>query len=204
MTKSSVKLLGSFERKLKVFELTRKKQEALFSDGKLVLRDIEEVYASLFLGAVVSFEGMIEELFLGLLTGKIRSRCSNVNVRVKIKSDIVARDVVLRGRKYYNWLPYENTKNIANIFFTGGRPFTLLAKDKESHIDKCLTIRHAIAHKSRHAVKKFKDEVLEGLSLMPRERRPKSFLRAQFSASPSTIYYVQLMAELFNIANDLC
>lgn len=204
MTKSSLNLLVSFERKLKAFERTRKKQEALFSDGKLVLRDIEEVYASLFLGVIVSFEGMIEELFLKLLTGKIRSRHSNVNIRVKIKSDAVARDVVLRGKKYFNWLPYENTKNIANIFFTGGRPFTLLTKDKEKHIEKCLTIRHAIAHKSRHAISKFKDEVLVGLSLMPRERRPKSFLRAQFSASPPAIYYEQLVAELFKAAKDLC
>ena len=204
MTKSSVKLLGSFERKLKGFELTRKKQEALFSDRKLVLRDIEEVYAALFLDVVVSFEGMVEELFLGLLAGKIHSRYSNVNIRVKIKSDMVAREVVLYGRKYFNWLPYENTKKIANIFFTGGRPFTLLTKDREKHIDKCLAIRHAIAHKSRHAVNKFKDEVLAGLSLTPRDKRPKSFLRAQFSANPPTIYYEQLVGELFKIANNLC
>lgn len=204
MPKSSAELLDSFKRKLRVLENTRKKQEALLSNGQLVRRDIEEVYAALFLGLVVSFEGLIEELFIGLLSGKVRSRRPKVNVRVKTQSDRVAREVVLQGRKFFDWLPYERTINIANVFFTGGRPFTLITQNEQNHIDKCLTIRHAIAHQSRHAVNKFKKEVLENLPLTPRDKRPKSFLRAQFSANPPTIYYEQLVSELFKIASKLC
>lgn len=204
MAKSSVNLLDSFEGKLKGLEQTRKKQEGLFSNGQLVLRDIEEVYAALFLGAMVSFEGMIEELFIGLLAGKIHSRYSDVNVRVKIQSRIVARDVVLQGRKFLNWLPYDRTITIANVFFTGGRPFTLITEDEKKHIDKCLTIRHAIAHQSQHAISKFKKEILQGLSLTPRDRRPKSFLRAQFSANPPTNNYHRLVSDLLKIARKLC
>ena len=52
---------------------------------------------------------------------------------------------------------------------------------------------------------KFKREVLSGLSLTPREKKgAKSFLRAQFSANPPTIYYEQLVGELFKIASKLC
>ena len=204
MIKSSVELLHSFGRKLKGLERIRKKQETLFSNGHLVRRDIEEVYAALFLDAVVSFEGLIEGLFIGLLTGKVRSRRANVNVRVKIQSDRVARELVLQGRKFFDWLPYERTKIISNVFFTGGRPFTLITQDEEKHIDKCLAIRHAIAHQSRHAVSKFKREVLADLPLTPRDSRPKSFLRVQFSANPPTIHYEQIVGELFKIASKLC
>ncbi len=204
MAKSSIELLDSFGRKLKGLEQTRKKQEILFSNGKLVLRDTEEVYAALFLGVMVSFEALIEDLFIGLLSGKVFSRYSNINVRVKIHTNTVAREVILQERKFFNWIPYNNTKNIAKIFFTGGRPFSLVTTDNEKHIDKCLTIRHAIAHKSRHAVSKFQREVLGSLSLTPREKGAKSFLRAQFSANPPTIYYEQLVGELFRIASKLC
>ena len=204
MAKSSVNLLDSFEGKLKGLEQTRKKLEDLFSNGPLVLRDIEEVYAALFLDVMVSFEGMIEELFIGLLAGKIHSRYSDVNVRVKIQSRIVARDVVLQGRKFLNWLPYDRTITIANVFFTAGRPFTFITEDEKKHIAKCLTIRHAIAHQSQHAISKFKKEILQGLSLTPRDRRPKSFLRAQFSANPPTNNYHRLVSDLLKIARKLC
>ena len=204
MAKSSIYLLDSFDKKLKGLERTRKKQEGLFSNGQLVLRDIEEVYAAIFLNSVVSFEVMIEELFIGLLAGKVNSRFSNVNSRVKITSHIVAREVVLQGRKFFDWLPYDRTITIANVFFTGGRPFTIITKVDEKHIDKCITIRHAIAHQSQHAISKFKNEVLKGLSLIPRDRRPKSFLRAQFSATPPINYYQQLVGDLHKIARKLC
>jgi len=204
VTKSSLQILNSFEQKLKILEHIRKKQEILFSKGQIVRRDIEQVYAGVFLDAIVSFEALIEELFVGLLAGQVHLSRSKFNVRVKIQSHQVARDAVLRGRDYFNWLPYKNTRKIAEVFFTGGRPFTLLTKDEEKHIDKCLVVRHAFAHKSRHAVSKFEREVLGGLSLTPRDKRPKSFLRAQFSGNPPTNYYEQLVSELFSIASKLC
>jgi len=204
VAKNSVELLDSFGRKLKGLEQTRKRQEILFSNSQIVLRDIEEVYAALFLGVVVSFEDLIEELFIGMLAGKIYSKYSSVNVRVKIKSDKVAHEVVLQGRKFFDWLPYERTKKIANVFFAGGRPFTLITQDEEKHIDKCLIIRHAIVHQSRHAIDKFRQEVLAGLSLTPRDKRPKRFLHAQFSANPPMNHYQRLVGELFKIASKLC
>jgi len=204
VAKSSIDILNAFQQKLKVLEQIRKKQETLFSKGQIVRRDIEEVYAAIYLDVIASFEALIEELFIGLLAGQLRSRHSDVNVRVKIQSYVVARDVFFRGRKYFNWLPYEHTEDAAKAFFTGGRPFTFITEDEKKRLDKCLRVRHAIAHHSRHAIKMFRQEVLTGLSLIPRDKRPKSFLRSQFSRAPQTTYYQQFIGEIFKVASKLC
>lgn len=204
MAKSSVEILNLFQRKLRTLEQIRKKQETLFLKNQIVCRDIEEVYAAIYLDVIASFEALIGELFIGLLAGQVRSRHSNVNVRVKIQSYVVARDVFFRGRKYFNWLPYKHTEEVAKVFFTGGRPFTLITEDEKKRLDKYLIIRHAIAHQSRHSINTFRQEVLVGLTLTPRDKRPKSFLRSQFSIAPPTTYYQQLTREILKIANTLC
>jgi len=204
VAKSSIEIFNLFRQKCIVFERIRKKQEALYLSGQIVRRDIEEVYAAIFLNAVASLEAFSEDLFIGLLARQVISRHSNVNVRVKIQSYKVAREVFLRGKKFFKWLPYENTENAAKTFFTGGRPFTSITQDEGKHLDKCLTIRNAIAHKSRHAIKRFSKEVLVNLTLMPREKQPKSYLRSQFSMAPPSTYYQQLVGEIRRIANKLC
>jgi len=203
-TKRSNEILSFFQRKLKVLEQIRKKQEALFLNNKIGRRDIEEIYAAIYLNSIASFESLIEELFIGLLAGRFCSSHSNVNVRAKIQSYMVARDMIFRDRKYYNWLPYENTEKVAKVFFTGGRPFTLLSQDEKDRLDKCLTIRHAIVHKSRYAINKFRKKVLASIILPPKDKRPKSFLRAQFSMVPQTTYYQQFIGDIFEIAKSIC
>lgn len=204
MAKSSLEIVKSFQKKLISLEHTRKKQEGLFSEKLIAKRDIEEVYAAIFLNAITSFEALIEELFIGMLSRKIRSSNSSVKVRVNTKSPVIARELLLHGKKYIDWLPYEHTEKVAKIFFTGGRPFTFVTNDKSKHIEKCLAIRHALAHHSRHSVENFKKKVLGELPVMPIERNPKAFLRSQFSASPPTTYYQQLVGELLNIMKILC
>src|SRR5438309_2089669 len=60
-------------------EKTRRKSEDLFSQGRLVYRDLELIYAGLFLDSVTSFERYIEELFIGILT----TRCRHESKKVK-------------------------------------------------------------------------------------------------------------------------
>jgi hypothetical protein len=176
-------------------ENMRKKQECLLQNKHISLADIEQLYVALLIEAVVAFEAFIEELFYGLLTRKIKPQNHNVNVRVSIKSSLVAQQIVLRERKYIDWLPFENTLKISKIFFTEGRPFTSIASESEEdkNITKCLIVRNALVHQSAHAIKQFQNKILNGLHLMPRERKPKSFLRAEFSANPPTLYYEQLV-----------
>lgn len=204
VAKSSSTILEQFHKKVQKLERMRKKQENLFSKGLILRRDIEEIYGAIFLNTMATFESLIEDLFVGLLTGQIKPKRSNIKPRIQIKSPLIARDVILQDRPFLKWLPYENTKKIARTFFTDGRPFTLLAKSEENHIDKCLTIRNVIAHHSRHAVGKFQREVLGDLSLTPREKSPKGFLRAELSASPPATYYQQLVSELLKIESELC
>jgi len=194
-------LVEIFYRKLASLDRIREKQESNFSRHQIGIQEVEEIYGAVFLNAIASFEGYLEELFIGLLVGKIcKSHC---NVRIRVKSDLVAREVIFRDKRYINWLPYRNTKEMAGIFFTGGRPFTLLTQDEEEHLNKCSCIRNAIAHQSRHAVDLFKSEILKGLTLGPRDRRPKSLLRCQFSLNPPINYYQQYIGRILTIANKI-
>jgi hypothetical protein len=201
--KNSLIILSHYQSKIKSLERIRIKQETLFADGLIAHRDIEEVYGAIYLDAMASFEALIEDLFIGLLTGKVRSRHSNVNVRVLIKDYDVARDIFFRG-KYFSWLPFENTVKAAKNYFTGGRPFSFVTDEQKRSLSKCVTLRHAIAHHSYFALSKFKKEVLADLHLPPRDRRPGGFLRSQFSVTPPTTYYQQLNETIYNVALTFC
>lgn len=204
MAKSSSVLLFNFQKKLQVLRKTQQKQEELFSKGLIIQRDLLEVYSAIFLSTIVSFEGLIEDMFFGLLTQSISSHYTNVFPRINVKTLKIAREIVLGDNNYCDWLPYERTRNRAIIFFRGGRPFSLLTDNDELHIERCLAIRNAIAHQGDHSQRKFERKVLSSLSLQPRERRPKTFLRAQFSGIPKVTYYELYTSELVGIAQRLC
>jgi hypothetical protein len=204
--KKSTDLLDSFKQRLASLEVMRKKQESLLLKKHINLKDIEQLYVALFIEAIVSFEAFIEELFLGLLTQKIKAINNNVKTIVTFKNYSIAYAMVLRDRKYADWLPYEYTVKMAKTFFKDGKPFTAITKDSEEYkyIEKCLIVRNALVHQSIHSIKQFQNKILNGLHLMPRERKPKSFLRVEFSASPPTVYYQQFVTGLFNAAKMLC
>lgn len=204
MSRTSLELLGSFQRRLRSLESTRRKQEALFQGGHLIKRDIEEVYGAIFMSVLVSFEALIEDLFIDLLAGKVVHTQSDIKAKLSIRVRQLARDLVCHGQPYYDWLPYERTEKIAKIFFREGKPFTLLNRDSKKHIERCLVVRNAIAHQSQHSSKKFKNTVLSNISLPPRSRTPKAFLRAQFAAAPQQTYSEQYISGLYRIAQGLC
>lgn len=205
MVNDSSKILDSLRNKLKNLDKTRKKQEYLFQKKHLALRDIERVYSALFLSEWAHFEAFIEELFLGLMIGKVKhSKNSTICPRIEVKSPIIGRELIYAGRNYVNWLPYDNTIQRANVFFRGGRPFTLLNKDDIKTLETCIVIRNALAHQSRYSRLRFNQIVSDGLSLRPKERNPKSFLRSQFSATPSKNWYEYYTLEISRIAANLC
>jgi len=55
---------------------------------------------------------------------------------------------------------YHHTERRANAFFRGGQPFCKLDKVEVRSLDRILTIRHAVAHQSRAARRRFEDEVI--------------------------------------------
>lgn len=204
MAKSSTAILTSFRSRLLALERIRSKQEALLRENHLVVRDIEEVYGAIFVDVVASFEAHLEELFIGLLSQGITSRHPQVGLRVNIRSHLVARQIAFRGKQYYTWLPYENTKDLARLYFVGGRPFSRVTSAQEKTLRRCILTRNAIAHKSRSAKKKFEDEVLGNSSLVPRQRKPKTYLRQQFSLNPPQTYLQRLVAEMLGVFATFC
>jgi len=116
--------LDKFISHLNNLDKTRRKMEALLKGGVIVRRDIEQVYEGLFISSTTSLENWIENLFIGLIVGRIEHPSSLVVPRVSIKSDRIAREVTFGGRSYLDWLPYNKyTVKRAEAFFRKGLPF---------------------------------------------------------------------------------
>jgi len=126
MAKGALALSNDFKTRLHSLECTRKKINELFTINQITRRDAEQVYQGLFLEAVAAFERYIEELFLGLLTKKIKPKSSKTVARVFFTSRIIAMPVVFNG-SYYDWLPYGKTTKRAKHFLEWP-PLRLLAK----------------------------------------------------------------------------
>ncbi len=204
MTRQAVILADGFIGHLNYLEMTRSKMEGLLSGRIIVRRDIEQVYAGLYLEAITSLEDLVENLFIGLLVGRIVHGSPRVVSRVSFQSDLVARDVVLGGRQYVDWFPYHYTERRAKAFFRNGLPFTQLQARDKTQIERLLYVRNAIAHKSSHAKRMFEQVVIGSLPLTPREKTPTGFLRSTFRAAPTQTRYENLVAEMAQLAMRLC
>ncbi len=73
MARPAMSLANKFIGHLNHLEKTRTKMEKLLTTGAVVRRDIEQVYAGLYLEAITSLERLIENLFIGLLVGRANS-----------------------------------------------------------------------------------------------------------------------------------
>lgn len=202
MPRLAIAISNEFTARLRTIERARAKIERLFLLGHVKRHDVDLFYEGIFLRTVTSFEGLLEELFIGLLTGGIQG--SGVHPRVNFRSAAVARDIVLSGRPYVVWLPYSHTENRAAAFFRAGEPFSLLASADKSFLTRMLIIRHAVAHESRTARRRFEKEVLRAASLLPMERTPGGFLRSVFRATPRQTQYEEIAASCALLSRKLC
>lgn len=190
---------------LNTLEKTRKKMELLLTKGIIVRRDIEQVYEGLYMSSITAFENWIENLFVGLLVGRLKHCSSSVVPRVSFKSERVAREVIFSDRNYVDWFPYDKyTIKRANAFFRNGLPFTSLDRIDKGKLEAIFCIRNAIAHKSTHSKKKFEDKVIGSLHVTQQERTPAGYLRGIFRISPSQTRYKNLISEMASIAKKLC
>lgn len=171
-------LLERFARRLEALERTQGRAEDLHAGGRLLKTDTEAIYEGLFLRAVTAFEAFIEEYFYQIVDDK-----SGFPERARIGCQVSASSsqlepIILQGKKYVDWLPFDRTRERANIFLHGGRPFATIGQPHLSALDRSVTLRHAIAHSSGHAKQRFKAVVLQNLVLRPSERTPAGFLRS--------------------------
>jgi len=203
MPRPATCISDDFTARLRMFERARAKLERLLLSGHVTRHDVNLFYEGIFLRTVTSFEALMEELFVGLLTGGI-TPARNVRPRVTFRSAAVARDVMLGGKAYVDWLPYHHTDKRASAFFRGGQPFSNLENVEWRSLERMLTIRHAVAHQSRAARRKFEDEVIGAAPLLPGERTPAGFLRSVFRAMPPQTQYEDIAGTCALLARKLC
>ena len=204
MPRTTTSLSSEFSGHLRNLEMTRTKMERLLSTGDIVTRDINQVYVGLYLEVIASFERLIENLFIGLLSGGLITNSKSVVPLISFRNRQAIRAIVYSGRNYGDWLPYDRTEQLANRFFRQGIPFTSLDSSDKDQIRTCLYIRNAIAHKSRYSKRIFERYVLGSQSLMPRERTPVGYLRSIFRAAPIQRRYEHFTIAMATIASKLC
>lgn len=203
MSRPATAISDDYTARLRAFERSRAKLERLLLSGHVTRHDVSLFYEGIFLRTVTAFESLMEELFVGLLTGRIIPG-SGVHPRVTFLSTTVARDVMLGGRAYVDWLPYHHTDKRATAFFRAGRPFCNLDNAERRSLERMFTIRHAVAHQSRAARSKFEKEVIGAAPLLPTERTPAGFLRSVFRAMPPQTQYEDIAATCALLARKLC
>jgi hypothetical protein len=119
-------------------------------------------------------------------------------------SHIVAREVMLGGRAFVDWLPYHHTDKRASAFFRAGFPFANLEKADVKLLEKIILVRNAVAHQSRAARNKFEKEVIGTTPVLPIERTPAGYLRTVFRVSPAQTRYEEIASTCAILANKLC
>ncbi|MDJ0508585.1 MAG: hypothetical protein QNJ64_04920 [Crocosphaera sp.] len=196
-------LLNEFRSRVEKKELTRTKIENLFVDNSLDESDVLTVYDGLFLGLFTDFEQLLEELFWGLLGGKITIDGHKINEirKVKISPRSEINSVILGGQRYLDWLPYEKTIERAKIFFHDGVPFTNIDSDQKNNLRYYHRIRNAIAHKSPKSQAYF-NKIIQNLPLLSSPRTPAGYLRSK-PRRQETQYEIA-SAQLIQIALNLC
>ena len=177
MPKKSTTLYKEFEKKINSINKTRLRFESAFNSRIISDEDIKEAYAGLYLEVFTEFEGILEELFLGLVTGTITHVNTTVIRLIKITPSINAIDVLLSGKKYLDWLPYnQHTLERAKIYLKDKKQFSYVDSILLIKLEHYSKIRHAIAHKSKKAKHDF-NTIISGHTLLPIEKTPKGYLR---------------------------
>lgn len=205
MPKHSRTLHNEFSFKVQALNSTRQSFENAFVAHLISDVDIIQGYAGLYLDLFTEFEGLIESLFIGILSGSITSNNTSVKRKLTVKPVSEIESVILgEKRAYLDWLPFnENTIKRANIYFVGGKPFTLLDDIEKDKITTYHKIRNAIAHKSKKASNAFQ-KIITGLTLLPIESTPQGYLRNIPNASTGSTQLEIIGNELTAISHKLC
>ena len=203
-------ILAAYHRQLERLDNTRTRMEALFGDGRLKLSDLHSVYESLFVRAVAGFETYCEDLFFQILNGRIEYSSRKTERKITSKSKTVLREILHQGKPYLDWLPFNKTIERVElyIFRRGntpicGRPFIEVDQADKGQLTTILTIRHAIAHVSQHALKKFNDTVIGNQALLQSEKAPAGFLRSQIGNAPIQRRFEAYLGSLGSIATKV-
>lgn len=175
--------------------------ERLAVKGDLTQTDLRRIYG----GAVLSFFTYVERslgrLFLGLLMR--RFELSGVTPLVEIRSERVARAVLVGASQYIDWLPFDKrTVPLANAFFSGGRPFATVPAQDVKTLERLRIIRNAVAHESSYAERVFKRRLVQSQVLPLSQHTPAGYLRGQHSIGMTRLNYH--LADVSRIFVEMC
>ena len=201
MPLTSHDILHHYFRRLKQSEWTLNNINKAYAKKHLVRRDVELAYEGLFLQSVVGFELLIEDLFFHLVTG-LATHPRPTTPLLRFPTIDIARDIISRKR-YIDWLPIGKMEEISKIFFLSTQnPFICLSSPQRNEVDKVLTIRNYIAHKSEFSKKKFNNSVVGSTSLPSRNNTLLAYF--QFPHAGSVNKYAYHVGELVQAARTLC
>ena len=204
MPKHSQTLHREFSDKVQALNLTRRGFEDALIAQHITETDIIQGYAGLYLDLFTEFEGLIEKLFIGILSGSVTSNNPNVRRKLSIKPVSEIEQVLIgEKRSFLDWLPYDRTIDRANIYFYGGLPFSSLNGVEKGKIKTYHKIRNAIAHKSKKADNDFQN-IIDGLTLLPIEKTPQGYLRNIPNPATGMTQLEIIGNELFLISHNLC
>jgi len=203
MPKNSITIHKEFQRKVKELNEIRKNFEVAFNAGNINAVDIIQAYSGLYLETFTYFENLIENLFIGLIDGTVVHHTSTIGRKVKIKPTSEVQSVVFSQKQYLDWLPFDKTMPRAYIYFTDGKPFSLLTSDQKRKLTNFHKIRNAIAHKSNKALLEF-EKIIDGLTLFPLEKTPTGYLRNIPNAATNKTQLQIISDELVAISFMLC
>ena len=126
--------------------------------GALMRNDVDRAFKGAYLDFYVLLEEQVEYLFYGLLMGRLTA--TGVRPKVQIRSEAVAKQLVLGGGRYVSWLPIRRTMDRADVYLASGFPFSRLDDDEQGTFIEMAHIRNAIAHSGAHASDKFRTKVI--------------------------------------------
>jgi hypothetical protein len=178
-----------------------RRMERLVGAGTVPKVDLERAYTAGYLLFYTSLERYIEQLFVGLLMGRLTVTRSGVRPIVAVSDEWVAFRLVLGDRKFADWLPFDYTRSRAKALFVGGQPFTSISNPDRNFLAEMSVLRNALTHRSPHSIAQFKEEfVMRGLP--PAQRKPAGYLRGQHAVGQTRLSYH--MAKGTAILRDLC
>ena len=184
-------------RRYRSLDASRCRVDLLLSKQLISQRAAEQMYEGLFISAFTAMEGLVEEVFVGLLTPSlVYSHGQREDEGFGQVAKGRARNCRRNGKAICGLASIRTNRGTSHLFFRGGRPFTNLGAADKQALLKCQVIRNAIAHRSRHSMRQFEQNVLAPIALPPRQRKPGSFLRAQFSVAPVQSWYEVLVAQM--------
>jgi hypothetical protein len=200
-------VLSRLRTRIERLDVIRNRMESLLRRNKITSKDVESVYESLFMRAVVAFETFLEELFFAIAHGKIKYSSRKITCKLSGISEDVIQDIVHQGKSYVNWIPYESTKQRVLLYMRivgskandCGRPFLELKKPQTDSLGNIVIIRNALAHSSNHAMNEYKSKIIGNRPLLPAEKSPAGYLRVKDAASGQT-RFEGYVTELISIA----